>query len=347
MNQHTAIGIDLAKQVFQVCIVDTRHQRVRTNKVLKRAELLDYLRRQPSCRVFMEACGGSHYWSRQFQAMGHQVLLIAPQFVTPFRKGHKTDANDALAIVEAGLRPNMRFVPQKNLEQQDLQSLHRIRDRHIKQRTQLINQTHGLLQEYGIVSGRGQAALKRKMWRVLEDAENELTFTIRELLAEQMAELDHQNQCISRLDKRMEQLSRAIPACKRLQAVEGIGPVVATQLYSTLGNGNAFSKGRQASAYLGLTPRQFSSGGKVAMTGIGRTGQISLKAALIRGAHAVIQRIGDKQDSKSCWLRALVDRVGKNKAAVALANKTVRVAWALLHANKTYRVDYVESQFQF
>lgn len=346
MNQHTAIGIDLAKQAFQVCIVNTRQQRVRTNKVLKRAELLDYLRRQPSCRVFMEACGGSHHWSRQFQAMGHEVRLIAPQFVTPFRKGHKTDANDALAIVEAGLRPHMRFVPQKNLEQQDLQSLHRIRDRYIKQRTQLINQVHGLLQEYGIVSGRGQAALKRTLWRVLEDAENELTFTIRELLADQMAELDHQNERIHRLDKQMEQLSRAIPACQRLQAVEGVGPVVATQLYSALGNGKAFSKGRQASAYLGLTPRQFSSGGKVAMTGIGRTGQISLKAALIRGAHSVIQRLGDKQDSKSHWLRALVDRVGKNKAAVALANKTVRVAWALLHGNTTYRADYVDTEFQ-
>ncbi|WNK19015.1 IS110 family transposase [Halomonas piscis] len=346
MNQHTAIGIDLAKQAFQVCIVNTRQQRVRTNKVLKRAELLDYLRRQPSCRVFMEACGGSHHWSRQFQAMGHEVRLIAPQFVTPFRKGHKTDANDALAIVEAGLRPHMRFVPQKNLEQQDLQSLHRIRDRYIKQRTQLINQVHGLLQEYGIVSGRGQAALKRTLWRVLEDAENELTFTIRELLADQMAELDHQNERIHRLDKQMEQLSRAIPACQRLQAVEGVGPVVATQLYSALGNGKAFSKGRQASAYLGLTPRQFSSGGKVAMTGIGRTGQLSLKAALIRGAHSVIQRLGDKQDSKSHWLRALVDRVGKNKAAVALANKTVRVAWALLHGNTTYRADYVDTEFQ-
>ncbi|WNK20336.1 IS110 family transposase [Halomonas piscis] len=346
MNQHTAIGIDLAKQAFQVCIVNTRQQRVRTNKVLKRAELLDYLRRQPSCRVFMEACGGSHHWSRQFQAMGHEVRLIAPQFVTPFRKGHKTDANDALAIVEAGLRPHMRFVPQKNLEQQDLQSLHRIRDRYIKQRTQLINQVHGLLQEYGIVSGRGQAALKRTLWRVLEDAENELTFTIRELLADQMAELDHQNERIHRLDKQMEQLSRAIPACQRLQAVEGVGPVVATQLYSALGNGKAFSKGRQASAYLGLTPRQFSSGGKVTMTGIGRTGQLSLKAALIRGAHSVIQRLGDKQDSKSHWLRALVDRVGKNKAAVALANKTVRVAWALLHGNTTYRADYVDTEFQ-
>ncbi|WNK20696.1 IS110 family transposase [Halomonas piscis] len=346
MNQHTAIGIDLAKQAFQVCIVNTRQQRVRTNKVLKRAELLDYLRRQPSCRVFMEACGGSHHWSRQFQAMGHEVRLIAPQFVTPFRKGHKTDANDALAIVEAGLRPHMRFVPQKKLEQQDLQSLHRIRDRYIKQRTQLINQVHGLLQEYGIVSGRGQAALKRTLWRVLEDAENELTFTIRELLADQMAELDHQNERIHRLDKQMEQLSRAIPACQRLQAVEGVGPVVATQLYSALGNGKAFSKGRQASAYLGLTPRQFSSGGKVAMTGIGRTGQLSLKAALIRGAHSVIQRLGDKQDSKSHWLRALVDRVGKNKAAVALANKTVRVAWALLHGNTTYRADYVDTEFQ-
>lgn len=340
MKNNTAIGIDLAKRVFQVCLVDIQHRRVRTNKELKRSELLDFMRRQPACQVFMEACGGAHYWARQLGVMGHQVQMISPQFVKPFRKGHKTDANDALAIVEAGLRPDMRFVPLKGLDQQDIQSLHRIRDLYVKQRTQLINQTHGLLQEYGIVSGRGQKALRSTLWRALEDGDNELSALMRELLVEQVKELDRLNDAIDTLDKRVQQLSRSLAPCRELMAIEGIGPVVATQLYSALGNGNAFSKGRQVSAWLGLTPRQNSSGGTVTLTGIGRTGQIPLKAALIRGAHAVLQTLGDKQDAKSRWLRALISRSGKNKAAVALANKTVRTAWAVLHRGQSYCRDF-------
>lgn len=341
MAKHTAIGIDLAKRIFQVCVVDTRHHQVRVNKKLKRAELLDFMRHQPPCRVFLEACGGSHYWARQLTAMGHEVKLIAPQFVTPFRKGHKTDENDALAIVEAGLRPTMRFVPVKGLEQQDLQSLHRIRGRLLKQRTQLINQTHGLLQEYGIVSGRGQRALKETLWRALEEAENELTLGVRELLAEQCRELDQLNERVAELDQRVRRQAQRIAPCRELQALEGIGPVGATLLYCALGDGKVFSKGRQASAYLGLTPKQYSSGGKVTLIGIGRTGHGQLKAVLIRGALAVIKTLGEKDDRKSRWLRQLVARAGVNKAAVALANKNVRTAWAILSRGEAYDRDYV------
>lgn len=340
MHQHTVIGIDLAKRVFQVCIVNTRNQKVHVNKALKRREVLDFLRQQPTCRVFMEACGGSHYWARQIKALGHDVGLISPQFVTPFRKGHKTDVNDALAIAEAGLRPDMRFVPAKGIEQQDIQSLHRIRDRYIKQRTQLINQTHGLLQEYGIICGRGQKSLTQAVWQALEDAENELTMTMRNLLAEQMEELDRLNERLQGLDQQVEQLSRTLAPCRQLMAIEGIGVVSATQLYSALGDGRAFQNGRQASAYIGLTPKQYSSGGSANMRGIGRTGQISLKCALIRGAHAAIRVIGDKQDARSQWLRELVSRVGKNRAAVALANKNVRIAWAVLSRKAPYRHDF-------
>lgn len=336
MNKNTAIGIDLAKRVFQVCVVNTQSQKVPVNKEVKRGQLLDFMRRQAPCRVFMEACGGAHYWARQFIRLGHEVHLIAPQFVKPFRKGHKTDANDALAIVEAGLRPNMRYVPLKGLEQQDIQSLHRIRERRIKQRTQLLNQTHGLLHEYGIVSGRGQKALRGATALALEDAENELTPLMRELLAEQMEELQALNEQIVRLDKRTQQLSRAVAPCRDLLAIEGVGPVIATQLYSVLGDGKAFGKGRQASAYLALTPKQHSSGGEVHLGGIGRTGHSQVRAALIRGAHAVIKTLGHKDDSKSRWLRALIARVGVNKAAVALANKTVRTAWAMLNSNQPY-----------
>lgn len=341
MGKHTVIGIDLAKSIFQVCQVDAHSQKVRSNKALRRSQVLDYMRRQPACRVFMEACGGAHYWARQLQAMGHEVRLIAPQFVTPFRKGHKTDANDALAIAEAGLRPDMRFVPVKGLEQQDIQSLQRIRSVQIRQRTQLINQMHGLLQEYGIASGRGQKQLRQSVRLALEEADNELTVLMRELLSEQMAELDRLNERIEQLDRRVRQMSQAIAPCRALLELEGVGPVGATMLYSALGNGTAFSKGRQAASYLGLTPRQYSSGGKVNLTGIGRTGQPELKAVLIRGAHAVIKALGDKQDARSRWLRALVNRAGANRAAVALANKTVRTAWAMLHYGRAYQRDHV------
>jgi len=340
MKQDTAIGIDLAKRVFQVCVVDQRHQQERVNKVLKRRELLDFMRHQPRCQVFLEACGGSHYWAHQLAGLGHEVKIIAPQFVTPFRKGHKTDENDALAIVEAGLRPKMRFVPIKGLEQQDVQCLHRVRERLIKQRTQLINQTHGLLQEYGVISGRAQRALKQATWLALEDAQNELTAVMRALLAEQLAELDGLNERIAELDRQVRQQARALVPCRELQAIEGVGPIVASLLYCALGDGKAFSNGRQASAYLGLTPRQFSSGGKVTLMGIGKTGHSQLKAALIRGAHAVIKTLGEKEDAKSRWLRALVARAGVNKAAVALANKTVRTAWAVMRSGEAYRADY-------
>jgi len=339
MDKHTAIGIDLAKRVFQVCVVNSRTQQVRVNKALKRGQVLDFMRRQRPCRVFMEACGGSHYWARQLVDQGHEVALIAPQFVKPFRKGHKTDANDALAIVEAGLRPDMRYVPLKGVEQQDIQSLHRIRERRIKQRTQLLNQTHGLLQEYGIASRRGQKALRETAALALEDAENELTPLMRELLTEQMEELRALNEQVARLDKRVQQLSRAVAPCRHLLALEGVGPVAATHLYSVLGDGKAFGKGRQASAYFALTPKQYSSGGEVRLGGIGRTGHSQVRAALIRGAHAVIKTLGHKDDPKSRWLRALVARVGVNKAAVALANKTVRTAWAMLNSNQPYRRD--------
>lgn len=340
MSKHTAIGIDLAKRVFQVCLVDTQHPSVRVNKVLKRSELLDFMRRQAPCRVYLEACGGAHYWGRQFSAIGFAVSLIAPQFVRPFRKGHKTDANDALAIVEAGLRPGMRFVALKGIEQQDLQGLHRVRERLIKQRTQLINQTHGLLQEYGLVSGRGQRALKQTLWRVLEDAQNELTPMMRALLAEQMTELAQLNARIAELDQRVRQQAVTVAPCRELQAIGGVGPVVAGLLYCALGDGKAFANGRQAAAYLGLTPRQCSSGGKVSLVGIGRTAHVQLKAALIRGAHAVIKTLGHKDDARSRWLRALIARAGVNKAAVALANKTVRTAWAMMRHGECYRLEY-------
>lgn len=338
MKERITVGIDLAKRVFQVCRIQGSH--MVTNKSLKRNELLDYMRRQPPCRVFMEACGGAHYWARQLQGQGHEVKIISPQFVTPLRKGHKTDRNDALAIAEAGGRPSMRFVPHKSVAQQDIQSLHRIRERLVKQRTQLLNQLHGLLLEYGIASGRGQRSLRQTLALALEDAENELSPLLRELLDEQRCELTALNERIEQMDRRVNRLAHAVEPCRRLQAIESIGPVNATLLYSVLADGSAFNNGREAAAYLGVTPKQYSSGGKVKLTGIGRTGHAALRSSLIRGAMSVIQRLGTKDDPKSCWLRALIARTGKHKAAVALANKTIRTAWVLLRHGNEYQPGY-------
>jgi len=336
MTNCTAIGIDLAKRTFQVCELDTRSHQEISNRAVKRRELLKIMSQHPPCRVFMEVCGGAHYWSRQFRAMGHEVKLIPPQFVVPYRQGHKTDRNDAYAIVEAGLRPKMKFSPSKNLTQQDIQSQHRVRDRLQKQRIQLINQTHGLLQEYGIASGRGERALRRCIHESIEDAENELTPVIRDLLMEQLEELSEIEKRLARMDKRIACHAHQHEGCRALLSLEGVGPVVSTLLYCALGQGEAFRRGREASAYLGLTPKQKSTGDRVILTGIGKTGHPQLKAALIRGAHSVLQTINTKQDPKSRWLQQLVARSGKNKAAVALANKTVRHAWAILRLGDDY-----------
>jgi transposase len=262
--------------------------------------------------------------------------LISPQFVVPFRKGHKTDRNDALAIVEAGLRPEMRFVPIKVLEQQDIQSLHRVREQKVKQRTQLINQVHGLLLEYGIRSGRGQKVLRETVRSALEDGNNGLSHSMRELLAEQLDELMVLNERIRILDRRVARWADQHPACRLLQDLPSVGPVGATQLYAALGRGEVFGNGRQAAAYLGVTPRQFSSGGKAVMIGIGFTGHAALRSTLVRGAQSVIKALGNKSDRQSDWLRDLVQRAGKHKAAVALANKTVRMAWAILRTGQRY-----------
>lgn len=343
MSKLNVIGIDLAKNIFQISCVDSTQRTEVLNKAIKRKDLLNFMRNQRKSRVFMEACGGAHYWARQIQLLGHEVHMIAPQFVKPFRKGHKTDANDALAIAEAGMRVDMRFVPLKTLEQQDVQAIHRVRERLIKQRTQIINQTHAILLEFGIASAKGQPALRRTVQLALENAENELSPVMRALLSEQMQEINVLNERLKQMDLQVSQLSRSISACALISELEGIGPVTATMLYSALGDCRAFKRGREASAYIGVTPKQFSSGGKANLMGIGRTRHVTLRAALVRGALAVIKMLGDKEDAKSQWLRELIARAGKNKAAVALVNKTVRTAWALMSKQETYDAHYRET----
>ena len=341
MDKHTVIGIDLAKRSIQICAVNTRNNKVIKNKAVNSNKLLQHMSNIKPCKVFMESCSSAHYWARQLRMLGFDVQLISPQHVVRYRTGQKTDANDALAIVEAGLRTNMHFVAAKGIEQQNLQCLERVRERLVKQKTQVVNQTHGLLLEYGIVSGRGLKAIRATLALALEDGENELTWEMRDLFAEQRDEINRLHDRIGELTKRIEHYSRTVAPCQSLTAIRGVGPIAASLLYVMLGDGKSFDNSRQAAACVGLTPKQYSTGGKVTLYGIGRRGNRRLKAVLIRGALAVIANLGDKQDRLSCWLRALIERSCINKAAVALANKTVRTAWAMLHHERHYDADMV------
>ncbi len=329
------IGIDLAKQVFQLHGVDGQ-EKVVLRKQLRRAQLLDYFKKLPPCLVGMEACGGAHYWARELQKLGHTVKLMAPQFVKPYVKSNKNDANDAEAICEAVARPNMRFVAIKTIAQQDIQAIHRIRSELVQQRTAKVNQIRGLLAEYGIVVGRRVEVLRHALPQLLEEAENGLTADFKVLLDGLKQDLVTLDERVDDLDKKIKTLANSNPAAKRLQQIPGIGPIIATALICAIGDGKQFKRGRDMAAWLGLTPRQHSSGGKDRLLGISKRGDAYLRTLLIHGARSALKVAGKKDDPRSRWLQNLCNRRNKNIAAVALANKNARIAWALLSKETDY-----------
>jgi transposase len=330
------VGIDLAKSVFQVHGVDSQ-EKVVLRKQLRRAQLLDYFNKLPPCLIGMEACGGAHYWARELQKLGHTVKLMAPQFVKPYVKSNKNDANDAEAICEAVARPTMRFVAIKTIAQQDIQAIHRIRSELVQQRTAKVNQIRGLLAEYGIVVGRRVDVLQNALPLLLEDAENGLTTDFRALLEGLQQDLTTLNGRVNELDKTIKTLANSNADAERLQQIPGIGPITATALVCAIGNGKQFKRGRDMAAWLGLTPNQHSSGGKERLLGISKRGDAYLRTLLIHGARAVLKVACKKDDPRSRWLQSLCGRRNKNIAAVALANKNARIAWALL----TKKTDYL------
>ena len=257
----TTIGLDIAKQVFQVHGVDRAGKTV-LRKQLKRGQVLAFFANLPPAVIGIEACAGSHYWARELIKLGHEVRLMAPQFVKPYVKGNKHDANDAEAICEAVGRPSMRFVPLKSPEQQDIQMLHRIRQNLIKQRTAVANQTRGLLGEYGLVIARGLSHLRRQLPEILEDAETNLSPLARRVFADSYARLVDLDRQIQTYQQHLETVCQQSPACQKLLAIPGIGPITATALEAALGDGQAFENGRQVAAWMGIVPRQDSSGGK-------------------------------------------------------------------------------------
>ena len=336
MSKITTIGLDLAKNVFHVVCCDERGQVVR-KRMLRRPQVLKYFANVPLSLVGMEACAGAHYWARELAALGHEVKRIPPQYVKPYGRGNKNDYNDALAIAEAVVRPEMRFVAAKTTEQQDIQALHRLRERCLGDRTALGNQLRGLLAEYGLIFPKGLNTLRRRLPEVLEDGENGLSDRFRRLLAQGYQRLRELDGHIDGYTRELERLSRQDEACQRLQTVPGFGPIVASVFHSVVGQGEAYRRGRDVSASLGLVPRQHSSGGKAVLLGISKRGDRYLRSLLIHGARSVVIQAKRKDDRLSRWINRLVSTRGFNKAVVALANKMARIGWAILAKKTTYQ----------
>jgi transposase len=337
----TIVGIDLAKNVFQVHGID-EHGKVLVKKQLRRDQMATFFVNLPSCLVGMEACGGAHHWARKLQSMGHTVRLMAPQFVKPYVKTNKNDAADAEAICEAVGRPNMRFVPIKNVEQQAVLALHRVRQGFVKARTAQANQIRGLLAEFGLIVPQCIGYIASRVPELIEDAENELPGSFRLLVQRLLDHLKDLNRQVEELEAQIQAWHRNSDLSTRLAQVPGIGPITASALVASIGDAKNFDGGRQLAAWLGLVPRQHSSGGKSNLLGMSKRGDSYLRTLLIHGARSVIYRAGQKADPCS-WVNAVAQRRNKNVAAVALANKNARIVWALLANNRRYETDHMKA----
>lgn len=336
MRDITVLGIDLAKDVFQLHGTDSKGNKVLTKR-LSRKKLSSFIGNLTPCLIGMEACGGAHYWARKFKELGHEVRLMSPQFVKPYVKTNKNDSADAEAIAEAVTRPTMRFVGIKEVGHQDIQSLHRYRERLIKNRTQLTNHIRGLLHEYGFVIGRGLKSLRVKLPEILaNERSQELTPLTKELFSDAYEELCALNERIDKYTNKIEKLAKEDERCKNLLTIPGIGPIIATAMLSSVGDPRVFTKGRQMSAYFGLVPKHVASGHNKRILSISKRGDRYIRVLLIHGARSVVKSSAKKRDVRSLWVQELVRRCGYNKAVVALANKNARIAWALMTNNTSY-----------
>jgi transposase len=331
------IAIDTSKHVFTLHGVD-RQDRVVLRRDLKRAQLEPFFRKLCSTEVVLEACGGSHHWGRLLSALGHSVKLIPPQYVKPFVKRGKNDRNDAEAINEAAARPTMRFVPVKTAAQQAATMIVKTRDLLVRQRTQLINAMRGHAGEFGVIAAKGTARVEALLERVAGD--ETLPEAARDMIAvlgEQIEALDIR---IGVLERRMKQAHKANPVSQLLEGIPGIGPIGALSLALTIEAGQ-FRSGRHFAAWLGLTPRERSTGGKQRMGGISRAGNERLRQLLVIGATAVIRHVRPGSRNASVWLMSLLARRPRKVAAVALANKMARVVWAMMTRGEAYRGAHV------
>jgi len=335
MRIHT-VGIDIAKTVFHLVAVDEKGSVV-VKKKFSRSQLLVFTANLKAEVIGMEACSGAHFLTRTLVAQGHNVRLMPAEYVRPYVKSNKNDFIDAEAIAEAVLRPNMRFVPLKTEEQLDLQALHRVRERWIGRKVALTNQVRGFLLERGLPIRVGSEHLRKALPSILEDAENGLTpraRTILSTLREEWMELETK---IERVTDEIGRISRSNEACKRLMGVPGIGPIISTALVAAVGNATAFKKGRDMASWLGLVPRQHSSGGKTKLLGISKRGNFYIRKLMVEGARAAFARLNRSQHSFGPWMDNLQAGKHSNVAVVALANKMARIAWAVLTTGQQYR----------
>lgn len=336
MEIHT-IGIDLGKMVFHFVGLNPRGEVV-VRKKCSRNQLLRYTANLRVSLIGMEACGGAHFLGRALREQGHDVRLMPAQYVKPYVKTNKNDYIDAEAIAEAVGRPSMRFVPIKTDDQLDLQSLHRVRERWVSRRTALINQIRGLLLERGITIRKGRHHIEASLPGILEDPDNKLSGALRVLLTQLRLEMQYLHKQIEESDKLILRIAGELESCQRLVSIPGIGPTIATATIAAIGNGAAFKRGRGFAAWLGVVPGEHSTGGKQKLTGTSRRGNTYLRKLFVQGAHAVLLRKTKQSTGLSTWLAQLTSRKRIHVAAVALANKMARIAWAVLTKGEPYRI---------
>lgn len=335
----TTIGVDLAKSVFQVHGVDA-NGRVALQKRLRRKQVLPFFAQAPACLIGMEACSSAHYWARELEKLGHSVRLMAPQFVKPYVKANKTDAADAEAICEAVTRPTMRFVPIKSVDQHTVLSLHRARAGFVKSRTAQANQIRGLLGEFGIALPQGISHVARRLPEIIEDAENELPAVFRQLLLRLRSHLLELDRQIQEIEEQITAWHRNNEDSQRLAQIPGVGVLTASALAASIGDARHFKNGRELAAWLGLVPRQHSSGGKPLLLGISKRGDAYLRTLMVHGARSAVRVAPSKRTLTDNWTNELSARRHMNVVSVARANKNARVAWALLAHKREYNAQY-------
>jgi len=336
MTDVTVLGIDLAKNVFQLHGINRGGHCIYKRRVM-RDQLMQIVAQLPSCLIGIEACTGAYYWQRRFEECGHTVKIMAPQYVRPFGRGQKNDGNDAEAICTAVQQPNMRFVPSRNTEQQDIQALHRARQRLVNHRTALVSQMRGLLLERGVAIAKSMSRAQRLIPQIIADPNINLTDITRETIGVLYDFLLQINEKVKFFDGKINSVFRASPVCQRIAKVSGVGPKTATAMVAAVGDGRDFKNGRHMAAWMGLVPRQHSSGDRQVLMGISKRGDKNLRTLLVHGGRAVVRTAAKKTDPKSQWVNQLRERRGYNRAAVGVANKNARIIWALLKHGDEYR----------
>ena len=329
------LGIDTAKHVFHLCGLN-KSGNVIFKKKVSRSKFVETVINTKANLIALEACAGSHHWGRTFEGYNLNVKLIAPQFVKAYVKSNKTDMADAEAIAEAASRPTMRFVAIKRVEQQDLQTLHRVRERFIKQKVAISNEIRGFLSEYGIVISKGSSKLTLFFSEQLHQ-HSELSKMFKDLLFDLYAEFKAADDIVKGYDSKLKQIARAHPVASRLTTIPGVGSICATACLAAVSSADDFKNGRNFASWLGLTPREHSSGGKQKLLGISKRGNSYLRKQLVHGARSVAYHAKGKKDLNSSWVNNIGQRNGTNKAVVALANKNARIIWSLIKTENTYQ----------